>query len=234
MRIVITLVIVTTAALLLLGSATITNHVEVNLHSQSYVNGLAKHQLFALLVSLLLGGIFVAINPESRRFLRVGNLLINAQKEKWLGIDGKTSWFKNAWQLLLFISIATGIFMFLGVKQSDSIHNFQWWFIPIALVFALTNSFSEEFIFRFGIIAGLNTYFPKYIIQILSASMFGLPHYFGNPGGFVGIIMAGVLGYILCKATIETKGLSIAWSIHFVQDVIIFIALLMINVDINQ
>lgn len=42
--------------------------------------------------------------------------------------------------------------------------------------------------------------------------------------------MAGVLGYVLCKATLETTGLGIAWVIHFVQDVIIFTALFMMNV----
>ena len=67
-------------------------------------------------------------------------------------------------------------------------------------------------------------------IQIISAVLFGLPHYFGNPSGFIGVVMAGVLGYVLCKATIETKGITIAWIIHFVQDVIIFTALMMINI----
>ncbi|HHX23791.1 MAG TPA: CPBP family intramembrane metalloprotease [Thermoanaerobacterales bacterium] len=70
-------------------------------------------------------------------------------------------------------------------------------------------------------------------ILIISAILFGLPHYFGFPNGFMGVLMSGVLGYILCKATIETKGLSIAWAIHFVQDIIIFTALLMMNVKQN-
>ena len=92
------------------------------------------------------------------------------------------------------------------------------------------NSLTEELIFRFGIVGSLFNHYPKLTVLIISAILFGLPHYFGWPSGFVGILMSGVLGYILCKATIETKGLSIAWSIHFVQDIIIFTALFMMNV----
>jgi len=67
-------------------------------------------------------------------------------------------------------------------------------------------------------------------VLLASAVLFGLPHYFHWPSGFLRIIMASVLSYILAKATTETKGLSIAWVIHFVQDLIIFTALLMMNV----
>ncbi|MFN3299563.1 MAG: type II CAAX prenyl endopeptidase Rce1 family protein [Sediminibacterium sp.] len=63
-----------------------------------------------------------------------------------------------------------------------------------------------------------------------SAILFGLPRYFGNPKGIIGVIMSGVLGYILCKATIETRGISIAWTIHFVQDIIIFTAIMMMSI----
>jgi membrane protease YdiL (CAAX protease family) len=52
----------------------------------------------------------------------------------------------------------------------------------------------------------------------------------GYPNGVIGVLMAATLGYILSKATYETQGLGIAWSIHFVQDAIIFTALSMINI----
>jgi len=224
------LLIVGFATVLLINSLTFTNHVPLQIHPNSFVNNLAKYQIFALAVAILVTISILILTPESKRFLSIGQLNLIAEKEKWLGINGKSSWRVNGLQLLFFVSIATGIFMFLAVKYTNSIDNFHWSFVPLVLLFSLTNSLAEELIFRFGIVGGLSHHYPKLTILIVSALLFGLPHYFGFPNGFIGVLMSGVLGYILCKATIETNGLSIAWSIHFIQDVIIFTALMMMNV----
>jgi len=224
------LLIVGFATVLLINSLTFTNHVPLQIHPNSFVNNLAKYQIFALAVAILVTISILILTPESKRFLSIGQLNLIAEKEKWLGINGKSSWRVNGLQLLFFVSIATGIFMFLVVKYTNSIDNFHWSFVPLVLLFSLTNSLAEELIFRFGIVGGLFHHYPKLTILIVSALLFGLPHYFGFPNGFIGVLMSGVLGYILCKATIETNGLSIAWSIHFIQDVIIFTALMMMNV----
>jgi uncharacterized protein len=228
-----TLLIVGIATILLVTAGTLANQINLQIHSNSFVNGLAKYQAFALTVGILTTIAILILNPESKQFLNVGQLSTIAEKEKWLGINGKSSWRVNGLQLLFFVSIATGIFMFLAVKYTNSISNFQWSFIPLVLLFSLTNSLTEELIFRFSIVGGLFNHYPKLTILIVSAILFGLPHYFGYPNGFIGILMSGILGYILCKATIETKGLSIAWTIHFIQDIIIFTALMMMNVKQN-
>jgi membrane protease YdiL (CAAX protease family) len=120
--------------------------------------------------------------------------------------------------------------MFLAVKHTNNMENFQWGFMPLVLLLSFSNSLAEELIFRFGVVGGLFNHYPKLTILIISAILFGLPHYFGWPRGIIGVIMSGLLGYILCKATIETKGFSVAWTIHFVQDLIIFTALFMMNI----
>jgi membrane protease YdiL (CAAX protease family) len=76
----------------------------------------------------------------------------------------------------------------------------------------------------------LTDQYSKSTILVTSAVLFGLAHYSGSPGGPVGIIMAGILGYLLSQIVYETRGLGLAWFIHFVQDVIIYTALMMINV----
>lgn len=224
------LLVVGIATILLVNANKFTNQFNLQIHPNSFVNGLAKYQLFALVIGGLVTVFTLILNPDNKQFLNKGQLSIIAEREKWLGINEYSSWQINGLQLLLFISIATGIFMFLAVKYTNSIDNFQWVFIPLILLFSFTNSLTEELIFRFGVVGALFDYYPKLTILITSAVLFGLPHYFGWPSGIVGILMSGVLGYILCKATIETKGLSIAWTIHFVQDIIIFTALFMMNV----
>ena len=218
------------ATILLVKSNSVTNEITLQFHPNDFVNSMFKYQLVALLLGVLVTITIAFINPESKVFLKIGQLSNIAKKETWLGINGKSSWKINGLQLLLFVSIATGSFMFLAVKYTGSIANFQWSFIPLIVLFSFTNSLTEELIFRFGIVGGLFNHYPKLTVLLASAVLFGLPHYFGWPSGFMGIIMASVLGYILAKATIETKGLSIAWVIHFVQDLIIFTALLMMNV----
>jgi len=230
MKMLYTVLIVGTSTILLATAGVFTNEITLQIHPNSFVNGLAKYQIFALTVGILTMIAILILNPESKQFFNVGQLNRIAEKEKWLGINGKSTWRTNGLQLLFFISMATGIFMFLGVKHTNSFSNFKTWFIPYVLLFSFTNSFAEEMIFRFGVIGGLNRFYSKLTILLISSSMFGLPHYFGNPGGTIGVVMSGVLGYILCKATIETQGISIAWLIHFVQDIIIFTTVLMMNI----
>lgn len=230
MRFLLSLTFVAIAAATLMLGNKIVSKITLTIHSVKFVDGLIKYQILAFLAAFFLLTIQVLLFPQSTTLLRWGNLSAIAVKEKWLGINNQSTWFKNGMQLLVFISLATGVFMFLGVKYTNSLSNFKWWFIPYVLVFSLTNAFSEEIIFRFGIMAGLLNYYPKWLVMVTSAVAFGLPHFFGNPGGPIGVIMSGVLGYILCKASIETKGLGLAWVIHVVQDIIIFLAVFMMQV----
>lgn len=226
-----TILIVSISTILLLNAGFFTSQVSLQVHSNSFVDNMVKYQAFALIIALLTMMVVLVLNPNSKAFLSIGQLNTLAAQEKWLGIHGHSSWALNGLQLLFFISIATAIFMFMAVQHTGSLYNFQWGFIPLVLLFSLTNALSEELIFRFAIVGSLFHHYPNLTVMIISAVLFGVPHFFGNPGGVIGVFMSAILGYILCKATIETRGLSIAFLIHFVQDIIIFTALMMMNID---
>jgi len=230
MKIIITATSVLIATTILLTANIYLPKIPLNLHKNEFVNGLFKYQLLVTIVAFVVFFLTIKITPPSKLLLQFGNLKTIAVKDKWLGINGKSTWKRNSIQLLIFISAATGIFMFLGVKYTDSLSNFKWWFIPIVLLISLTNSFGEEMIYRFAINGNLINNTPKITVIVISAVLFGLPHYMGFPSGIIGIIMAGFLGYILSKITYETQGIGIAWTIHFIQDIIIFTALFMINI----
>jgi hypothetical protein len=229
MRLIVSLLIPAIAALLLLAGGLLAPQIPVCLHNNAFANNLLKYQLYAMVVALAATATTYVLYPAGRHLLSVGQLATIAGKETWLGINGRTTWTRNGVQLLLSISVATGIFMFLAVKYTHNSGNFSWSVMPLVLLLACTNALSEELIFRYSIAGSLWGTYPKTTVLIASAILFGLPHYYGNPSGLVGVIMSGVLGYILCKATIETKGIAVAWAIHFVQDVIIFTALMMMN-----
>lgn len=229
MKIIITTVGVLFTTLILVSANRFLPHIELTVTQNSFLNGLIKYQLLGLMLAVVLLLVTLKVTPESKLLLKMGNTQTVAVKEKWLGINGKSSWKTNGIQLAFFISLATGLFMFLAVRFTGNLTNFSWTFIPIVLVLSLTNSFTEEIIYRFVINGNLTGVASKTTILVVSAVLFGLPHYFGFPNGIVGVIMSGVLGYILSKVTYETQGMGISWIIHFLQDVIIFTALCMMN-----
>lgn len=57
---------------------------------------------------------------------------------------------------------------------------------------------------------------------MVAAAFFVVAHYYGAPGGIIGVIMSGVLGWYMCRSMYETRGFVAAWIIHFSQDVVIF------------
>jgi uncharacterized protein len=226
----ITTIIVACATVFLVSANSVLSKINWTIHENTFINGILKYQLYAFAIAFLVALITLALSRESKVLLKFGTVETVAIKEKWLGINGKSSWKTNGLQLLFFISCATALFMFLGVKYTNSLGNFRGYFIPFILLVSLSNSVSEEMIYRFAINGNLMNVAPKMTILLISAVLFGLPHFYGFPSGFIGVIMAGVLGYVLSKATYETEGLGIAWGIHFVQDLIIFTALFMMNV----
>lgn len=97
------------------------------------------------------------------------------------------------------------------------------------LLFSLTNSFAEEMIFRVGINSPLANLLSPNKIFLISAVIFGIAHFQGMPSGIIGVILAGLLGYVLSKSINETNGIFWAWIIHFLQDVIIIDSLFLMK-----
>jgi membrane protease YdiL (CAAX protease family) len=93
--------------------------------------------------------------------------------------------------------------------------------LPVVLLFSLTNSLTEELIFRVALIQGIGPSIPSWAVALLSAVLFGGIHYFGQPGRMPGVVMAGFMAWFLTYSVIQTGGIFVAWFIHFIQDVII-------------
>ncbi len=184
------------------------------------LNHMLQFQLYGLTLSSITIFITRKIAKQSSAFLRFGDLAALAQPVKLLGIRSGDNWYKTGASYLFVITIATGAFMYAGLGDK-----LNWsllpGMLPWVILFSLTNSFSEEMITRFAIVGMLDGYMTPVRIMWVAAAVFGLVHYFGAPGGPLGVLMAGFLGWLLAKSVIETKGIGIAWLVHFVQDVVI-------------
>lgn len=195
-----------------------------------YVNHQLNYQLVLLGVSILS---LITTNFLSKdnftNFFRLGDLSAPSEEMKLFGIKAGDSWLKTGLSLVVVISLVTSIFMFFQLKSVT----IEWRQLPkgIAwvLLFSLTNSFAEEMIYRIGIVSPLKNLISPTAIITISAILFGLPHLAGMPSGLAGATMAGLLGLVLAKSLYETNGYFWAWTIHFIQDIIIFGALFLLS-----
>lgn len=73
----------------------------------------------------------------------------------------------------------------------------------------------EENITRLGVVVVLKGKLKDRTIPLISALFFGTVHYWGKPGGFIGVIVAGFLGWFPTESILETQGIFWAWIIHF-------------------
>jgi membrane protease YdiL (CAAX protease family) len=94
--------------------------------------------------------------------------------------------------------------------------------LPAILFFAAINAFNEEVLFRAAPMGSLDGAMGRREAMLLGVALFAVPHYFGIPFGLVGMAMAAILAWWLLKCLFETRGLFWPWTIHFVQDVLIF------------
>lgn len=196
----------------------------------TYLSFQLKYQLILLgSVLISLGVIFLVSRNQFLSLFRIGNLSAPTSAVNWLGIKNGEKWTGLGINMLIVISLVTATFLFFQFKKMPIswnllLVNFHW-----IILFSILNAFSEEMIFRFGLVTSLQSIVPVSGIIIISAIAFGVVHYGGTPGGFIGIGLAGLMGFILCKSLIETQGIFWAVLIHFVQDVLIISSIVISN-----
>ena len=178
----------------------------------------------AILVSLTLIG-----SGLTRRdlFLKVGNLAAPAQPIPFLGLRKPVPWTRFGPGLLLVFALALVPFLYFtahpNFAASDRILHFVPWMIAVSAL----NAASEEYQFRNVLLAHLRNVFSSKEAALLTAAYFGLGHYYGQPSGVLGVLMAGFAGWIWARSMIETRGFFWAFATHMVQDIIIFAFLAM-------
>ena len=192
------------------------------------INTLSKYQALLLgVATLVLLALYFVNQANFAAFLAPGNIAAPANGVSWLGIPNGESWLRLGALLTLFITLATTTFVYLQFRKSGGSLRQLLVFLPWVVLFSLTNSFSEEVVYRLGVIVPLAGSVDTTYLLLFSAIAFGAPHLRGMPNGIVGALMAGFLGWLLAKSVVETNGIFWAWLIHFLQDVVIFSAVVM-------
>ncbi len=165
-------------------------------------------------------------------YFRKGDISADILPEPMVGIKPKPSenWRHYGRNIAVIITGVTAVVIYFQLVWENGVTmGSMLKVLPFSIVFALSNSFVEESITRLGVVVALKNSIGDKAIPFISALIFGVIHYWGNPGGIAGVVVAGFLGWFLAKSILETKGIFWAWLIHFLQDVIIFSALLAIT-----
>eukprot|EP01083_Nonionella_stella_P298949 1014517_1 len=188
----------------------------------------------------LLPVIYVTNSSNFKTFFKFGNLHAPVQSSKLYQLfrfETNTNWKRFGGSMSLSMSFGTAAFLYYFKVRHAKITDLKRKFkdkLPYIVLFSLCTSFTEEMISRFGVISPLYGMIDDDKIHLLCAAVFGIPHYFGIPGGAIGSLMAAYLGYNGSKAIVETKGIAMAWFMHFVQDVVIYSAMLLTMKDEQQ
>lgn len=171
--------------------------------------------LFALLMLLVFGRF-------KRFFLVKGDLKAQALPIPWV-LTRPPKW--NILAPLIALAMSLGLFVFTLIFGTpitkDGLKGILP-LLPFVLIFAASNAFGEEMIYRAPWIGALEEPVGGTNALLIPAVFFGLAHFYGVPFGITGVIMAFIPGWLMGKAMRETRGFFWAWFIHFCMDVTIF------------
>jgi membrane protease YdiL (CAAX protease family) len=173
----------------------------------------------ALLMSLTLIG-----SGITRRdlFLCRGDLAAPAQPIPFLWPRKPIPWTVFGPVLLVVFGIVLPLFLYFTVHPDFSAAGRILHFSPWILGVAALNAANEEFQFRNVLLAHLRNVVTPGEAVLLTAVLFGLGHFYGQPSGPIGVLLAGFAGWIWARSMIETRGSAWAFLIHMVQDIVIF------------
>ena len=197
------------------------------------MNAYLNHQMVMVLLAIVtLGVIFILANETRLYYFRIHKIDGPIIPEKILGINPKPteSWKHLGRNFTIIITVVTAIIIYFQIINGKTIELNLFPILFFVVVFAITNSFAEEVMFRLSFVSiVMNEKLNPIVAKVLGAIIFGGIHFWGAPGGIVGVIVAAFLGWFLTKSIIETKGFFWAWFIHFCQDVVILFSIFTTN-----
>lgn len=155
-------------------------------------------------------------------YLVPGNFAAPAQPIPWLGIRRPMRWTVFGPLMLALFGIALPLFLYVTLRPDFAAGALVLHYMPWILATAALNAANEEFQFRCVMLAHLRDVVSPGEATLLTAVLFGIGHYYGQPSGPIGVVMASFAGWIWARSMIETRGFGWAFLMHMVQDIVIF------------
>jgi hypothetical protein len=178
-------------------------------------------QLLRLLPALALWVLLVLMGLKRRDYyLVVGQPHAPVEPIRWLGMKESEPWARFGRSLALIISAVTLGLLLLGARPDLKSLAQILPLLPAIILFAAMNAFWENFTYRAALLSQLVPLLGKHQALLLASVLFGLMHYYSFPPGVLGVLLAGLLGWLLGKSMVETHGFLVPWAIQLPLDVI--------------
>jgi hypothetical protein len=172
---------------------------------------------------LLIGMLFLLRKQLEKFFLVKGDINAKIEPVKWLGqkLPGPLWRFGLVFTLVV---IAIQFFMFiLPLPATSGMLKHLVPLIPVILLLAAANGFTEEITFRAAPISTVYEVVGKTNAIWMGAILFGLSHYIGGiPSGVPGVMTTTLLGWFFGKCMMDSRGFFWPWLFHTLQDIIPF------------
>jgi membrane protease YdiL (CAAX protease family) len=155
-------------------------------------------------------------------FLCKGNPAAPAQPIRFLGLRKPVPWTWLGPAFIIVFAVVLAPYLYLTVHPNFNVSERILRTFPWSLAVATLNAASEEFQFRSVLLAHLRNVFGPAENILLTAVFFGIGHYYGQPSGPLGVLMAGFAGWVWARSMVDTRGGVWAFLIHMAQDIVIF------------
>ena len=190
----------------------------------SFFKGYAAIFVLDILVALfVLTALWLIKRDRSAFFFVKGQVNAPIEPIRWLGIKAGESWKTFGWIFAAVAALVVAIPTVLGIAPSGETLRRALPLLPVALLLAAVNAFTEEAYYRCSLLSTLQGSIGEFHTLLLTAVYFGVGHWlYGSPPGLPGFVMVGFLAWLLGKAMLETKGFLWPLFIHFVPDAVIF------------
>jgi len=166
-------------------------------------------------------------------FLCLGNWQAPVKSDIFFRFRKPMSWAHFSLALLVFFSLLLPPYLFWTLDPRVDYVRRLLLALPWAVATSVLNAANEEFQFRSVLLARLTGFVSVREAFLVIAVFFGISHYFGQPSGWGGVLLAGFAGWIWAKSMVETQGFACAFFMHFVLDMVIFCFLAMSATDLS-
>jgi len=191
-------------------------------------------QVLKLVQLLVIIATLVLLGLRRRAFYLVkGQTAAPVAPVRWLGIRRGTTWAHLGPIFALIGCLVIGLSLIpvvMGAFSSGDILDVLP-LLPGVVLIAASNALYEEVVYKAAPLSQLAPVVGRSLALFLVAAMFGLGHFterYFLPG--TSVIFPALLGYLLAKSMLETRGIAWAWRIHVAMDVLIFGALALASV----
>jgi membrane protease YdiL (CAAX protease family) len=137
------------------------------------------------------------------------------------------TWARLGWALAACIVVWTLAILLVQGQTPPEAVMMALPLLPMVVVMAAMNAFSQEMTYRAGLLTTAHEALGPQQALLLTSVYFGIAQYYGTPRGLLGALTAGVLGWLLGRSMLETKGFLWPWLLHFLQGIIVFLFMAM-------